>query len=660
MAEDGEQTPRQAQPQGPRPPAALQELRLQAGFAVRRTPPAAVPGEPSNDGSLRQVEGQPQRPDIRPARAADPVPSNDGSLRQGTSQPQGQASGNRPTVRPPGHRPVVRRPAGTPHPATASGMNGAAAVQPSGEGRPYSDDSQTDNYCPPGQPARELGGREAIESLDGRRPRPGSQHFPEMEDDPMESHRSTIPAADVLLEAPEPEEAIPAPGAPVARQADPGKPSGPDYGELRTVIVASMAMTEKSRQKWRRLDLTKSGELDEAKSEDIVAKPGRLKVATPETLQEYLAVGRRLMNRFKRESDVQFSLEDVDPREFVNWLLGLRPFLTSNTWRKYRASATAIIQTIPSNYLDEAVAMLNADLHVGNDEGPPVSKKKGQDGSSAKAKRVDHQHLQQLKRRLRVTTRSQAQVWLRDWLDAGINTGLRPMEWALTTLERRPDRRFPNGRVWLHVVSAKAADGRATHRTLDLSNFSTEALESVVRMVERSRDWVLTGSWANRQWEVARLLRTTCQNLFPRLQRQYTLYSLRHQFIANMKTIYTREEVAAMVGHISLETQVEHYGKKRVAWDSNLIVEVPMPVEEQVAHIRKRLELFDERRADIAAKEAAKRGGDPDDLEDEDDELDEDAGYDPGDDQETSRRVDTSPLEPERTIKASDVDPTVS
>lgn len=482
-----------------------------------------------------------------------------------------------------------------------------------------------------------------------------------MEDDLMESHRSTVPVDDMLLEAPELESTAQVQTEPVARQTDAGKPTGPDYGELRTQIVATMALTEKSRQKWRRLELAKSDEGDQAKSEESIAKAGRLKVASPETLQEYLAVGRRLMNRFKRESDVQVSLEDLDPREFVNWLLGLRPFLTSNTWRKYRASATAIIQTIPSIYLDEALGMLNADLHVGSDEGPPLSKKKGQDGSSAKAKRVDHQHLQQLKRRLRVTTRSQAQVWLRDWLDAGINTGLRPMEWALTTLERRPDRRFPNGRVWLHVVSAKAADGRATHRTLDLSNFSAGALEAIERMVERSRDWVLTGAWANRQWEVARLLRATCQTLFPRLQRQYTLYSLRHQFIANMKTIYTREEVAAMVGHISLETQVEHYGKKRVAWDANLIVEVPMPVEEQVAHIRKRLELFDERRADIAAKQAAKLEMDPDAM----DEDDEEAGYDPGDEdldagsQVDSRRIDTS-LEPEIRVKAADVDPTVT
>ena len=80
-----------------------------------------------------------------------------------------------------------------------------------------------------------------------------------------------------------------------------------------------------------------------------------------------------------------------------------------------------------------------------------------------------------------------------------------------------------------------------------------------------------------------------------------------------------------MVGHISLETQVEHYGKRRVAWDARLIAEVPMPVDEQVAQIKKRLELFDLRRLDRASKEAAKRRFDLDVFDREDDELDEDS-----------------------------------
>jgi hypothetical protein len=68
------------------------------------------------------------------------------------------------------------------------------------------------------------------------------------------------------------------------------------------------------------------------------------------------------------------------------------------------------------------------------------------------------------------------------------------------------------------------AEGRAiTHRTLDISNFSIAKLGAVERMVERSREWVLSGRWASRQSEVSRLFRQTCEALFPRMQIHYTL-----------------------------------------------------------------------------------------------------------------------------------------
>ncbi|TFV30958.1 hypothetical protein E4K66_32755 [Bradyrhizobium frederickii] len=482
----------------------------------------------------------------------------------------------------------------------------------------------------------------AVESLESGRPRIPDEDWEqlEIEDDVMESYRSTIPAVDALLEAPEPEDFAPSRDQMLA--VNPDKPNGPDYGELRSLIDANHALAEKSREKRRAAQ----------DPQDHDAAP-KVKVATAETQRNYLSRGKALLERCMRESDLQVSLEDIDPRDFANWLLGLKSSLTRSTWRQYRASAIAFVQTIPSSYMNDAIAMLNADLKIGNDEGQS-GKRNGEEeiGAARRAKRIDHRHFRELQRFLPVTSRSRAQEWLRDWLRAGIHTGLRPAEWSLTTFERRPDRRWPNGRVWLHVVSAKAIDGRPTHRTLDLSNFSTEALEAVERMVKRSRDSVLAGTFRQRQYEASKLLRTVCKRLF-KTKKQYTLYSLRHQFIANMKTIYTREEVAAMVGHISLETQVEHYGKRRVAWDSRLITEVPMPVEEQVAQIKKRLELLDLRKIDRATKEAAKGGVDPDDF-------DEDAGYDPGDDQEASRRVDTGRFEPERKVKASDVDPSVS
>lgn len=92
-----------------------------------------------------------------------------------------------------------------------------------------------------------------------------------------------------------------------------------------------------------------------------------------------------------------------------------------------------------------------------------------------------------------------------------------------------------------------------------------------------------------------------CATLFPRQQR-HSLYSLRHQFIANMTTIYEPAEIAALVGHVTNETAVEHYSKRRTAWQQHHIRDVPIPMPDQVAQMRKRLKMFDDRRPSRLAR----------------------------------------------------------
>jgi hypothetical protein len=500
-----------------------------------------------------------------------------------------------------------------------------------GQVRTAPNDSQTGHHSPVGAPlgearrhvngpvsAQPIDGTEAAESLTGLYGRPRfpieRRTFPAMDDDFGPEETDAPSDGEVLLELP-PQPELPAPRAALLELAedDLDKPRGPNYDDMRPLIVAAAEQTEKSRLKWRRNALDLPDDMDEKEKDKIFKKEGRLQVASPETLRAYLSRGRGLLERYKWETGTPVSIEDIDPCQFINWLLGLKPMVTNNTWRGHRASAAAVIQSIPSIHMDEALGMLHADLQVGSDEGPPAFRPRDKEnavGASLRAKRMDYQHFQQLKRSLRVTSRSKVVGWLKDSLDAGIHTGLRPTEWALTTIERWPDRNFRRGeRIWLHVVSAKAAEGRATtHRTLDISNFSIETLGAVERVVERSREWVLSGRWASRQGEVSRLFRQTCGALFPRMQIHYTLYSLRHQFIANMKTIYSREQVAAMADYVSIDTQGQHYTKRRSSWSKEEISDVPVPVQEQVARIKRRLELLDERRAVIAMKQAAKTG----------------------------------------------------
>ncbi len=374
------------------------------------------------------------------------------------------------------------------------------------------------------------------------------------------------------------------------------QPAGPDYAEVAARAAASRAESASARVRWRRANLDVD-EMDPAAREELLSGTRPLRVATPETLSDYSARGNGLLARYRHELDLSIPPEDIDPRQFVNWLLSLRPVLSVNTWRLYRRSANAVITCMPTIYIDQAIGVLFADHQVGRDEGRSPRKVKGGPdavGASLRAKRIDEDHFRKIKRAIRKLSKSQVVNWLSDWMDAGVSTGLRPSEWATAAVERRPDASCRHGeRIWLHVINAKACEGRPAHRTLDMSDFSSETLRAVERVTRLTHDWVLSGRYAQRQSAVAALFHETCATLFPRMRLHYTLYSLRHQFIANMKTIYSREEIAAMAGHIDIDTQTEHYGKRRSAWST--VADVPAPIPEQVAYVRQRLEMADER-----------------------------------------------------------------
>ena len=604
MPEDGKQASQTRHVPGPRPVAALREaLALQAGFAVRRVPPAVA----ATGGS-----------ELAPPQASSPE--------------AGARPAVRPPIRPPGEASMGAA-------ATAPGRPAAGAeLRGTGQSSPTTDDSQTSNHFPKRPPdgearrrtsdpsPRQIDGAGVAGSMAGRFGRP---HFPDEghslpekeDDDCTADHAGGTPSEDASFEELEELPAEPTLAAPMSAVApnpvmdDPDKPRGPDYAEMRRVMKAGMAESEKARVRWRQAHIKSREGLDAEEKESLLRGEGRVKVPSPETLKIYLARGKGLLARFRHETGTRISLEDLDPRQFVNWLLGLKPFLADGTFRGYRVCAEALIQSIPSENTPEAMAMLRAGRQVGSDGAHLGRAEKDVDyegqgvRASLRAKRIEYEHYQDLRRSLRVMSRSQVVEWLLDWLDAGINTGLRPSEWALTSLERRPDCRFRHGEhIWLHVVNAKAAVGRGiTYRTLDISEFEAETLGAVERMVKRSRDWAMAGRSTQRQGEISHLLRKTCKTRFPHMRLHYTLDCLGDQFIANMKTICPREELAAMVGHISIDTQIDHYAKRRASWTKEQITCRPKPVKEQVFWMKKQLEYFDVRSDIRKAARAAKR-----------------------------------------------------
>jgi hypothetical protein len=376
---------------------------------------------------------------------------------------------------------------------------------------------------------------------------------------------------------------------------DSTKPKGPKADRVAALIAAWAAQGDARRALRGK---PRSGEVE-----------GGGYVSKGPTQAALIARGKGLFRRYQRELGLQLNDAEIDPRDFANWLFSFVPLLEEQSWRVYRGAAAAWVQTLPQEGREQAIGMLEADVGAGAD-----AVRSGQATRFAKA------DLDEVSKNIRMLSRSDAVPWIIDWLSAGINTGLRPSEWATAALEERPDPSQPQ-RVWLHVINARAShaiDGVCIQRTLDVSKFSDAALNAVRDMVKRAQSWLLEKEFDMRQSQCAQVLGEVCAALFPRQRQRYSLYSLRHQFVANMKAIYQPAEVAALVGHIGMNKDkdknnnnsqneaAEPYAKRRAAWLVEEIREVPVPMPEQVKNMRRRLELYEERHKAIRMRKAAK------------------------------------------------------
>jgi hypothetical protein len=322
----------------------------------------------------------------------------------------------------------------------------------------------------------------------------------------------------------------------------------------------------------------------------------RSKGADPSTAAEKgLTRGTQLLKRYKWEQNLQTADEDLDPRRFAEWVIVLSEFLSSSSLRVYRQAAEAMIRKLPQEGRDEAIAMLTG-------TGPMETSARGQYKQTLEknpklfrdhAKRMPVDDYRKLRASLRNMSPSTLVLALDDWLVAGLLTGLLPGEWPLAALENRLDDQSRR-RVWLHVVNAGAA---GVNRTLDISKFTEETLQAIERMIERSEKWALEGSIDRHRSEVARLLAKICDRIFPRRSIQYSLFSLRDQWVANMSAVKTEPaELSALLGRMKVKTDGEHYRNRRGAWETDDINEIPKALECQVARYRRMWAMYEDRR----------------------------------------------------------------
>jgi hypothetical protein len=308
---------------------------------------------------------------------------------------------------------------------------------------------------------------------------------------------------------------------------------------------------------------------------------------------------RQLRNRYKRETAPALDSENIDPLEFALWLHSLKPFWKPASWRLYRKAGLAMIQALPHENLDAAVAMLSEDGRRRLTQARKVDRRRlaNESGiSQTRADRITHCDYQRLLDGLPKISSAAAVGWLRGWLVAGVSTGILPSEWPLVELEERQlgaDKR----QILANVINpAQGHDqGHPSYRTLDISNYRPDTVDAIKCLIANSRKWAREGIIQRRRSECTQLLYHACEKLFSDRKIKFSLFTFRHQFIANMKSITSRAEVIAMAGAVDIDYKSEHYAKSRAAWNISEIRDVPAPTEEQVKRVRTYLELVEDR-----------------------------------------------------------------
>lgn len=148
------------------------------------------------------------------------------------------------------------------------------------------------------------------------------------------------------------------------------------------------------------------------------------------------------------------------------------------------------------------------------------------------------------------------------WFMAGFLTGLRPIEWA--TSEIGTDER---GRRVLIVHNAKATNGRSfgERRRIVIDHLEGQDLEAVTQQVLRATRYKELERWSEFYDGCRFLLLSVVQRLWPKRTQHPTLYTPRHMFASEAKSVFSKIEVAALMGHGSDKTAGLHYGKRRFA-----------------------------------------------------------------------------------------------
>ncbi|MEO5337838.1 MAG: hypothetical protein H7841_13250 [Magnetospirillum sp. WYHS-4] len=304
----------------------------------------------------------------------------------------------------------------------------------------------------------------------------------------------------------------------------------------------------------------------------------------PETLEQYDRIAQRLREQAARHHGGNGSRQ-LTPQEMVSWMIARKPDWTAATWRLYKAAACHDLAKEDDQASQAALARLKAEPQTG-------VRKRSTRTSTIKQKSLPPEDLESLVDHLRATHPTESGKNLVHFLVAGIATGLRPGEWRHASWV--PCHR-DTGQPALIVRNAKHSQGRGNGfaRTLHLGHFDPWLRHRIQSVAEQAAEAEAAGGFETWKETLRKALYRATRKLWPDRARHIALYSTRHQCAANLKQVFGRSAVAALLGHASAETAGRHYARRYQGRDSLFPVKsdpeteiVPAPAPAEVATVR--------------------------------------------------------------------------
>lgn len=257
--------------------------------------------------------------------------------------------------------------------------------------------------------------------------------------------------------------------------------------------------------------------------------------------------------------------EDNDSPESIYSWLSIKSFeVKPSTFRQYRAALICHLENVREKARPQDKDVINIAISNMKEMKPQPKTDSPKKTSSMKRKYIKEHEMAFLLSSLSASRG----IWARAaalYIRANIQAGLRPSEWFNVKLNE--DKVF--GDTIMTIENAKNTNYRSTgsHRYILIpKEMDIEYIKGYLILLQKIQENKLyTPDLINRS--IAKIIARYSLKLFGK-EIHITPYTIRHQFSANAKNLYSKEEIAMLQGHRSSDTSGLHYGKRRSGFQS--------------------------------------------------------------------------------------------